>query len=69
MRNRGEKAARVTDVSVEVYKMRLEDKSGGGPGAVQRMLDDDGDGGVKLRRRAEAYDPLTRCYMKLLGEK
>jgi hypothetical protein len=58
---------RVRDVSVAVYKLRLEDASGGGNGAVARMLKKDGDGGKKLRNRARAYDPLTKAYVTVLG--
>lgn len=59
----------IRDISVEAYKLRLEDATGGGKGAVARMLADDNDGGVKLRNRAGAYDVLTRAYLKVLGVK
>lgn len=59
-------AERVRDISVDVYKIRLEHSSGGGSGAVERMLKDDDDGGVKLRGRAESYDVLTRAYLEVL---
>lgn len=59
---------RVRDISVEVYKMRLVADSG--KGAVERMIAKDGDNGEKLRNvRANAYDPLTRCYMRAMGVK
>ena len=54
----------IRDVSVEIYKIRLEDKSGGGRGAVARMIEQDGDTGQKLRGRAASYDPLTRVYAR-----
>lgn len=56
----------VRDISVAIYKMRLEQPSGGGKGAVARMLEEDNDGGQKLRNRAGAYDALTRCYLEVL---
>lgn len=56
---------RVHNLSVEVYKIRLE--QGSGSGAVERMLEDDNDGGAKLRARAILYDPLTRAYLKVLN--
>lgn len=58
------KAEEVRDISVEVYKLRLEDSSG--EGAVDRMLEKDGDGGDKLRHRASSYDSLTRSYLAVL---
>jgi hypothetical protein len=60
-------AEKITDLSVVVYKIRLEDATGGGEGAVARMLAKDGDGGKKLRGRAEAYDPLSKAYVVALG--
>lgn len=60
-------AEKVTDLSVAVYKIRLEESSGGGKGAVERMLEKDGDGGKKLRGRASAYDPLTKAYIEAMG--
>lgn len=57
----------IRDISEKVYRVKLEDSSGGGPGAVQRMLERDADDGVKLRNRAGAYDPITRAYLKVLG--
>ena len=30
------------------------------------MLEKDGDGGVKLRNRAKAYNVLTRAYLEVL---
>lgn len=55
---------RVRDVSVEVYKARLEDNRAG---AVARMLEKDGDDGKALRGRAASYDALTRVYMRVLN--
>ncbi len=56
----------IRDLSVEVYKMRLEDSS---PGGVARMLEKDDDDGAKMRGRAASYDKLTRAYLKVLGGK
>ncbi len=57
----------VRDISVEVYKIRLRADYAGKPDNVERMLAKDNDGGVKLRRRAEAYDSLTRSYLEALS--
>jgi hypothetical protein len=57
----------IRDISERVYRIKLEDSSGGGHGAVQRMLDKDADGGVKLRNRAGFYDQVTRAYLEVLG--
>lgn len=57
---------KVRNVSVEVYKARLEDAS---PGGAARMLAKDADDGARLRERAGSYDPLTRHYMRALGVK
>jgi hypothetical protein len=57
----------VREASIAVYKMRLVQDSG--DGAVERMVEKDGDAGEKLAGRAAAYDPLTRCYMRLLVSK
>lgn len=54
-------AKRVRDISVAVYKERL------GPTETASMLENDGDGGAKLRHRAASYDSLTRSYMKAMG--
>ena len=58
----------VRDISVEVYKRRLDLTSYGGRDttATERMLKADGDGGEKLRIRAGSYDPLTRIYLEVL---
>lgn len=55
---------RVREVSIAVYKIRLEADS---PGAVERMLEKDGDDGKLLSGRAGAYDALSRVYLKLLN--
>jgi hypothetical protein len=60
-------AEKITDLSVAVYKIRLEDATGGGEGAVARMLEKDADDGKKLRGRASAYDPLSKAYVVALG--
>lgn len=59
----------IRDISEKVYRNRLEDPSGGGKGAVDRMIAKDGDGGKKLRNRAMMYDQLTRTYLEVLGIK
>ena len=56
----------IRDVSVYVYRMRLEQDC---EGNVDRMLFKDNDGGKKLRNRAGIYDPLTRAYLDVLGFK
>lgn len=67
MGNEAKNADKIRDISEKVYKLRLEQPSGGGPGAVKRMIEKDGDGGAKLRNRAGAYDQLTRLYLDVLG--
>ena len=59
----------VRDISEKVYRERLEDASGGGPGAVARMIEKDEDNGERLRNRAAMYDSLTRAYLEVLGIK
>lgn len=54
-------ADQVRDISVAVYKIRLED-------AVARMIEKDKDGGEKLRGRAASYDGMTRAYLEVLGK-
>ncbi len=54
----------ITDISERVYRLRLEDDC---KGNVERMLAKDDDGGVKLRNRAKAYNPLTRAYLVALN--
>lgn len=56
--------AEVRALSVAAYKMRLVQDSG--EGAVERMIEKDGDAGEKLANRASIYDALSRCYMRLL---
>lgn len=60
------RAEEIRDISVEVYKLRLDSSWNRGKGAVERMLEKDNDGGVKLRERAGAYDALTRAYLAVL---
>lgn len=55
----------IRDISEKVYKTRLRQESGND--AVERMLEKDGDGGVKLRGRAIAYDSLTRVYLEAIA--
>lgn len=57
----------IRDISERVYRIKLDDSSGGGDGAVQRMIEKDKDGGVKLRNRAGFYDQVTRAYLDALG--
>jgi hypothetical protein len=54
----------IRNISEAVYRMRLEDEC---KGNVNRMLEKDGDGGIKLRNRAGSYDALTRAYAKAFG--
>lgn len=56
----------IKDIAVEVYKLRLEHPSGGGPGAVARMITADKDQGEKLKGRAEAYEPTVRAVIEVL---
>ena len=58
---------RIRNISVAVYRKRLVQDSG--PGADERMMAKDADGGLKLRSRAAMYDPLTRAYLDVLGIK
>jgi hypothetical protein len=58
----------IRDISVEVYKIRLEESC---KGDVERMLKKDeeaapGDKGKRLRNRAGSYDPLTRAYLRVI---
>ena len=60
---------RIRDISVAVYKLRLQQESG--EDAVDRMLAKDekqypGCGERLLRNRAHSYDALTRAYLKVL---
>lgn len=61
---KAEKAKKVREISLAVYKIRLVQDSG--KGAVERMMSDDGDDGEKINNRAAAYDPLTRAYLQAL---
>lgn len=56
-------ASRVEAITVRVYCARLEQDS---PGAVQRMVAKDEDGGVKLRGRSMAYLPIVRAALDAL---
>lgn len=53
----------VRNLSLAVYKMRLEAAS---EGAVERMLKKDADDGKKMSGRAQAFDTLTRCYLRAM---
>ena len=50
-------ADEIRDISEQVFRARL------GPKDVETMLEEDADGGIKLRNRAASYDPLTRLYL------
>jgi hypothetical protein len=54
------------ELAVEVYKLRLEDATGGGKGAVARMIANDGDQGQMLANRSESYIPVMRAVLKVL---
>lgn len=56
----------VRDVSEAIYRIRLNDTSGGGNGAVDRMIAKDKDDGQKLRGRAAIYDPIIRVALDVL---
>ena len=62
---------KVRDISEKIYRLELDrdtpDHGPGRPGGVKRMLEKDGDGGVKLRNRAKFYDRLTREYLDVLN--
>lgn len=52
----------IRDVSEKVYRKRL------GKEDVERMIAKDGDGGVRLRKRASIYDDLVGDILKVLGK-
>jgi hypothetical protein len=57
-------ASLVRDLSEHVYRDLLEmDNS---EGAVDRMIEKDGDNGEKLRERAGSYDRLSRAYLRAM---
>ena len=56
----------IRDVSEQVYRIRLNEPSGGGNGAVERMIAQDKDQGQKLRGRAAIYDPIIRVALDVL---
>lgn len=58
-------AARLRDISVAVYRKRLIQDSG--PGADERMLAKDADGGLKMRNRAAIYDGIVRAVLEAKG--
>lgn len=55
----------IRDISEKVYRIRLDDSSGGGEGAVARLTAKHGEG--YIRRNAAFYDTLTRAYLKAMG--
>lgn len=61
----------VRRISVEVYKIRLNDGSGpirDGTTAVGRMLAQDADDGVQLAERSVCFDALSRAYLRVIGK-
>jgi hypothetical protein len=56
----------VRDVSEAIYRIHLNKLSGGGSGAVERMIAKDKDQGQKLRGRAAIYDPIIRTALEVL---
>jgi hypothetical protein len=54
----------VREVSLTVYRMRLDQAC---PGGADRQVNEDEDSGKKQRGRAGAYDALTRAYLTALG--
>jgi hypothetical protein len=50
----------VRDISRHVYIQRL------GAGEATKMVAKDKDDGVKLRKRAQVYDELTKCYLRVM---
>ena len=62
----------VRKVSERLYRMALAADAGGKHNtewknkAADRMIEEDGDGGIKFSRRAGAYDHLTRMYLRIL---
>lgn len=59
-----ERAELAQSIAVDVYKLRLVADSG--DGAVERMIEKDGDGGEKLANRAKAYVPMVSAVLKVL---
>jgi hypothetical protein len=57
----------IATIALRVYCARLEDPTGGGEGAVMRMLGKDKDDGSKIRGRAAAYIPTVRATIDALG--
>lgn len=55
----------IRDLSEKAYRACLNRDNG--EGSPERMIAKDGDNGEKLRKRAGAYDGLTRVYLKVLG--
>jgi hypothetical protein len=47
-------------------RIHLNKLSGGGSGAVERMIAKDKDQGQKLRGRAAIYDPIIRTALEVL---
>lgn len=62
----------IAAIAVRVYCARLEDPTGGGAGAVLRMLEKDHNEGetipgTRLRGRAASYLPTVRATIEALG--
>ncbi len=53
----------ISEIALAVYKNRLDDLSGSGPGSVDRVLAEDNDGGVKLAGRSRSYQPIVRAVI------
>lgn len=71
-KRRMERTGYINAIAVRVYCARLEDPTGGGAGAVQRMLENDckeGETipGTRLRGRAASYLPTVRATIEALG--
>ena len=50
----------IEDLCDAVYRIRL------GPGDTASMLRKDGDGGAKLRNRAQSYAPIVKATLQAL---
>jgi hypothetical protein len=53
----------VRDISQHVYIQRL------GTGEAAKMVAKDKDDGEKLRKRAQVYDELTKCYLRWMEKR
>lgn len=55
----------LSDLLLKVYNARVDADSG--PGSAARMIERDGDGGKKQKRRAEFYRPVVMETLVQLG--